>query len=46
MDYRFAINPVNYNLFVVNMFMAISAGYMIYRKMQVPAERGGFWGKV
>jgi len=30
---------------IVNMFMALSAGYQLYRKMQVPAEKGGFWGK-
>lgn len=45
MRYSTQINPVNYNLLIVNFFMAASAGYMLYRKMQVPAEKGGFWGK-
>jgi len=43
--YSFVVTPVNYNLAIVNVFMAASAGYMLYRKMQVPAEKGGFWGK-
>ena len=42
---RTQITPVNYNLLIVNGFMAASAGYMLFRKMQVPAEKGGFWGK-
>jgi len=25
--------------------MAASSGYQLYRKSQVPAELGGFWGK-
>ena len=45
-SFRFQITPVNYNLFIVNAFMAASAAYMLYRKFQVPAEKGGFWGKV
>ena len=40
----FVITPVNYNLAIVNVFMAASAGYQLYRKMQVPEEKGGFWG--
>lgn len=31
--YATQINPVNYNLMVVNFFMATSAGYQLYRKM-------------
>jgi hypothetical protein len=30
---------------IVNLFMAMSATYQLYRKAQVPAEKGGFWGK-
>lgn len=29
---RFRITPVNYNLFVVNVFMGMSALYQLYRK--------------
>ena len=43
--YSFVITPVNYNLFIVNVFMGASAFYQLYRKSQVPAEKGGFWGK-
>ena len=46
LPFRTQNTPVNYNLLIVNGFMAASAGYMLYRKMQVPAEKGGFWGKV
>jgi len=42
--YSFVVTPINYNLAIVNVFMAASAGYQLYRKLQVPAERGGFWG--
>ena len=38
------INPINYNVSVCNFFMSVSAMYQIYRKMQVPEEKGGFWG--
>jgi len=38
------ITPINYNLAIVNVFMGASAGYQLYRKMQVPQEKGGFWG--
>jgi mitochondrial pyruvate carrier 2 len=31
--YATQINPVNYNLMVVNFFMAATAGYQLYRKM-------------
>jgi hypothetical protein len=30
---------------IVNIFMAFSGMYQLYRKTQVPAEKGGFWGK-
>ena len=30
--YRTQITPVNYNLMIVNIFMAASAGYQLYRK--------------
>lgn len=43
--YSFVVVPVNYNLAVANVFMAASAGFQLYRKMLVPAEKGGFWGK-
>jgi hypothetical protein len=43
--YSTQIVPINYNLFVVNFFMGCTAGYQLYRKMQVPEEKGGFWGK-
>ena len=42
--YSFVITPVNYNLAIVNIFMGASAAYQLYRKWQVPAEKGGFWG--
>ena len=42
--YSLAVVPVNYNLMIVNFFMGLSAGYQLYRKSQVPAELGGFWG--
>mmetsp|Transcript_5022 Transcript_5022/g.8560 ORF Transcript_5022/g.8560 Transcript_5022/m.8560 type:complete len:84 (-) Transcript_5022:160-411(-) len=42
--YSLAVKPVNYNLMIVNFFMAISSSYQIYRKSQVPKELGGFWG--
>tara|TARA_B110001450_G_C17366971_1_gene378016 strand:+ start:156 stop:443 length:288 start_codon:yes stop_codon:yes gene_type:complete len=42
--YSLAVVPVNYNLMIVNFFMGLSAGYQLYRKTQVPAELGGFWG--
>ena len=29
---RFRITPVNYNLFIVNVFMGASAMYQLYRK--------------
>ena len=43
--YATQINPINYNLMIVNLFMGLSAAYQLYRKSQVPAEKGGFWGK-
>ena len=43
--YATQINPINYNLMIVNLFMGLSAGYQLYRKSQVPEEKGGFWGK-
>lgn len=43
--YATQINPVNYNLMIVNMFMGMSGLYQLYRKSQVPKEKGGFWGK-
>lgn len=43
--YSTQIVPVNYNLLVVNFFMACTATVQLYRKSQVPAELGGFWGK-
>tara|TARA_B110000285_G_C14489980_1_gene323465 strand:- start:112 stop:240 length:129 start_codon:yes stop_codon:yes gene_type:complete len=39
------ITPVNYNLMIVNVFMGASAAVQLFRKAQVPAELGGFWGK-
>ena len=30
---------------LANVFMALSGGYQLYRKTQVPEELGGFWGK-
>ena len=42
--YSTQITPVNYNLMIVNIFMGASAAYQLYRKTQVPAEKGGFWG--
>ena len=43
--YSTQIVPVNYNLLIVNFFMALSAGYQLYRKTQVPEELGGFWNR-
>ncbi len=43
--YATQINPINYNLMIVNLFMGASAAYQLYRKSQVPAEKGGFWGR-
>ena len=43
--YSTQIKPVNYNLMVVNFFMAATGLYQLYRKYQLPAEKGGFWGK-
>lgn len=31
--YSFVVTPINYNLAIVNIFMAASAGYQLYRKM-------------
>ncbi|TNV75620.1 hypothetical protein FGO68_gene11743 [Halteria grandinella] len=42
--YGFVITPINYNFSFVNFVMALSASYQLYRKSQVPAEKGGFWG--
>ena len=42
--YSTQITPVNYNLLVVNFFMACTAGYQLCRKSQVPADKGGFLG--
>ena len=42
--YATQITPINYNLMIVNMFMGLSGLYQLYRKTQVPAEKGGFWG--
>ena len=42
--YSMSVVPVNYNLGIVNFFMGLSAIYQLYRKTQVPAELGGFWG--
>lgn len=33
MRYSFVIVPKNYNLFAVNLFVAITGGYQIYRKI-------------
>ena len=44
MRYSMQVRPVNYNLMIVNMFRAISAGFQLYRKLYVPEELGGFWG--
>ena len=30
---RTQVTPINYNLMIVNMFMAMTAGYQLYRKM-------------
>lgn len=35
--YSFVITPVNYNLFSVNAFMAVTGGYQLYRKFTAPA---------
>jgi hypothetical protein len=43
--YSLKVVPVNYNLMIVNMFMAISSTMQLYRKTKVPEELGGFWGK-
>lgn len=43
--YATQINPINWNLCIVNLFMGMSGLYQLYRKSQVPAEKGGFWGK-
>lgn len=43
--YATQINPINYNLMIVNLFMGMSGIYQLYRKSQVPKEKGGFWGK-
>ena len=42
--YSFNVVPVNYNLAIVNFFMSFSALAQLFRKTQVPAELGGFWG--
>lgn len=42
--YSFVINPINWNLAIANFFMGTSAAYQLYRKLQVPEEKGGFWG--
>lgn len=34
--YSFVITPVNYNLFSVNAFMAVTGGYQLYRKFTAP----------
>lgn len=31
--YSFVVTPINYNLAIVNVFMAASAGYQLYRKL-------------
>ena len=43
--YATQITPINYNLMIVNLFMGLSGIYQLYRKTQVPKEKGGFWGK-
>lgn len=45
MRYATQITPVNYNLAIVNMFMCMTGAYQLYRKSQLPEEKGGFWGK-
>jgi len=34
--YSFVITPVNYNLFSVNAFMAVTGSYQLYRKFTAP----------
>lgn len=43
--YAHQVKPINYNLMLANVFMALSGGYQLYRKSQLPEELGGFWGK-
>lgn len=35
--YSFVITPVNYNLFSVNAFMAVTGSYQLWRKFTAPA---------
>ena len=42
--YSLKVVPVNYNLMIVNFFMALSSMAQLYRKTKVPEELGGFWG--
>lgn len=42
--YGFVVIPRNMNFSLVNFVMACTAIYQLYRKTQVPAEKGGFWG--
>ncbi len=35
--YSFVITPVNYNLFSVNAFMAVTGSYQLWRKFSAPA---------
>jgi hypothetical protein len=35
--YSFVITPVNYNLFSVNAFMAVTGSYQLYRKFTAPS---------
>ena len=36
--YALSVVPKNYNLMIVNVFMALSAGMQLFRKSQIPAE--------
>lgn len=42
--YSLKVVPVNYNLMIVNFFMALSSMFQLYRKTKIPEELGGFWG--
>ena len=44
--YSLSIIPINYNLTGVNLMLALTSTYQIYRKTKVPKELGGFWGKI
>ena len=36
--YSTQVTPVNYNLMIVNVFMAMSAGYQLYRKYKLQGQ--------